>query len=190
VIYHEDSLDYPNEEILQNLLRQKDLKVIYKFNYTYIYGNASEKTVPFIIFENKEYKGLIYLDFPAENSLNSLNTLNLSEKEIRTAHILGYKQVSPVEWEVDVNASAPSLIVFTEPYDRLWRGYIGNEEVKSVPFDMVNSFVIVKTGIIHIRIYHILQTYYTLGLLISLVSFIFLTFLWIYRARHSSFMLP
>ncbi|RSN74939.1 hypothetical protein D6D85_07295 [Candidatus Methanodesulfokora washburnensis] len=190
VLYHGDSLDYPNEEILQNLLRQKDLKVIYKLNYTYIYENASEKTVPFIIFENKEYKGPIYLDFPAENSLNSLNALNLSEKEIRTAHILSYRQVSPVEWEVDVNASAPFLIVFTEPYDRLWRAYIGNEEVKSVSFDTVNSFVIAKTGIIHIRIYYILQTYYTLGLLISLVSFIFLTFLWIYRARHSSFTLP
>jgi len=191
VIYHGDSLDFPNEEILQGLLKQKDLKVVYKSNYTYIYENTSKKVVPFLIFENKEYRGPIYLGFPAENSsLNSLNTFNFSEKEIGTAHILSYRQISPVEWEVDVNASAPFLIVFTEPYDKLWRAYIGNEEVESIPFDIVNGFIIVKTGIIHIRIYYTLQAYYTLGLFISFVSFVLLAFLCIYKARNSFSTLP
>jgi len=186
VIYHGDSLDYPNEEILQDLLKQKDLKVIYKSNYTYVHENTSKKVVPFIIFENK-YKGPIYLGLPAENSgLNSLDTFNFSEKEIRTAHILSYRQISLVEWEVDVNASAPFLIVFTEPYDKLWRAYIGDEEVESIPFGIVNGFIIVKTGIIHTRIYYTLQAYYTLGLFISFVSFVLLAFLCIYKARHSA----
>jgi hypothetical protein len=95
--------------------------------------------------------------------------------------LLDYKQMSPVEWEVTVNASSPFVLVFTEPYDRLWRAYVNGREVEPIMlYGMVNGFPINETGILHIRIYYTLQTYYNVGLFTSCISFITLAFLCIY----------
>jgi hypothetical protein len=96
--------------------------------------------------------------------------------------LLNYKQISPVEWEVTVNASSPFVLVFTEPYDRLWRAYVNSKEVEPIMlYGMVNGFPIIETGILHIRIYYTLQTYYNIGLFTSCISFVILAFLYIYR---------
>jgi hypothetical protein len=314
VIYHGDSLDYPNEEILQDLLRQKDLKVVYETNYTYmpednsgsplpmnqpdfqfyqspfklitpevlprgneaeviiqytipqsvveegfkgkfwagfgiglngfsagsvsldkrifwagvyeqkmindtcgyavfkvkvpyaypgtaidVYANfydgsfrpltpsyfvarllvsPKEVNIPFIVFENEEYSGPVYIQSSVSEGAN--DTLQVFKTGV--ACLLNYKQISPVEWEVTVNASSPFVLVFTEPYDRLWRAYVNGKEVEPIMlYGMVNGFPIIETGILHIRIYYTLQTYYNIGLFTSCISFITLAFLCIYR---------
>ena len=98
---------------------------------------------------------------------------------IENAYIMNYKMLSPVEWEVIVNASKPFVLVFTEPYDKLWIACVDNRGVvKSVPlFNLVNGFLINSTGILHIRLYYTLQTYYVLGAGITLASFIALILL-------------
>ncbi|MEM3829242.1 MAG: hypothetical protein QXP36_08535, partial [Conexivisphaerales archaeon] len=71
------------------------------------------------------------------------------------------------------------------PYDRLWRAYVNGKEVESTPlYGMVNGFQINDTGIIHIKLYYTLQTYYTIGLMVSLMSFISLVTLHIYQRRR------
>jgi hypothetical protein len=99
------------------------------------------------------------------------------------ASLLSSRQVSPVEWEVVVNASSPFALVFTEPYDRLWRAYVNGKEVEPVAlYGMVNGFPISETGILHIRIYYTLQTYFNVGLLTSGLSFAVLVSLCIYQS--------
>jgi hypothetical protein len=314
VIYHGDSLDYPNEEILQDLLRQKDLKVVYESNYTYVpednsgsplpmnqpdfqfsqspfklimpealprgneaeviiqytipqsvvdegfkgkfwagfgiglngfsagstsldkrifwagvyeqkminntcgyavfkvkvpytypgtavdvYANfydgsfrpltpsyfvarllvsPREVNIPFIVFENEEYSGPVYVQSSVSEGAN--DTLQVLKTGV--ACLLNYKQISPVEWEVTVNASNSFVLVFTEPYDRLWRAYVNGKEVEPMMLcGMVNGFPINETGILHIRIYYILQMYYNVGLFTSGISFIILIFLCIHH---------
>jgi uncharacterized membrane protein YfhO len=97
--------------------------------------------------------------------------------------LLNYKRISPVEWEVTVNASSLFVLVFTEPYDRLWRAYVNGKEVEPIMlYGMVNGFPINETGILRIKIYYTLQTYYNIGLLTSGISFITLTSLCTYRS--------
>jgi hypothetical protein len=99
------------------------------------------------------------------------------------ARLLSSRQVSPVEWEVVVNASSPLVLVFTEPYDRLWRAYVNGKEVEPVAlYGMVNGFPISETGILRIRIYYTLQTYFNAGLLTSGLSFAVLACLCIYQS--------
>jgi hypothetical protein len=89
-----------------------------------------------------------------------------------THQVLSYRKVNPTYWEVVINASKPFVLVFTEPYDRLWRAYINGKELKPIPiFGLVNGFVVNETGIIHIRIYYTLQTYYLIGIAASAGTF-------------------
>jgi len=301
VIFHGDSLDYSNEEILQDLLKQKDLKIVFESNYTYVpennsnsslppdqlclqfsqspfklispkflsRGNETEIIIQYIIPENvaeKGYKGKFWFGFSIglhgfsagsvtqdksffwasvheQRMLNETNgyavfnvkvpykyrgttidiyanfydggfkrltpfyfiaRLPVFPREIKVpfivfeneeyngpiypsnftemVRILDYRQISPVEWEVTVNASSPFILTFTEPYDRLWRAYVNDKEIEPILLHgTINGFPLNETGIVHIRIYYTLQTYYNLGLLISSASFIILAFLCTHR---------
>ena len=184
VIYHGDSLDYPNEEILRDLLKQKDLKVVYTYPRIAINMSVSprEVTVPFVVFENEEYSGPIYIQSLVLTGLEGEVNDSLQVSKAGTAGLLNYKQISPVEWKVTVNASNPFILVFTESYDRLWRAYVNGKEIEPIAlYGLINGFLINETGILCIKIYYTLQTYYNIGLFTSGISFIILTFLCIYR---------
>lgn len=145
--------------------------------YIDFYGSAFTRVTPLIyigrfkvepdyiqinvtVFENLGYKGSLFVN-PTE-----------------AGKVIYYKRISPVEWEVIINASEPFILTFTEPYDRLWRAYVDGEAIDSIPlYGLVNGFVINKTGIIHIKIYYTLQTYYVAGMLVSLFTFISLAFI-------------
>jgi len=121
-----------------------------------------------LIFENLEYKGPVFVG------------------DNEKATIIDYKCISPVEWEVVVNASNPFILIYTEPYDRLWKAYVNGKEVEPITlYSMVNGFPINETGISCIKIYYTLQTYYNLGLFISGISFMILIFLCIYRRPNA-----
>jgi hypothetical protein len=118
-----------------------------------------------LIFENLEYKGPVFVG------------------DNEKATIIDYKCISPVEWEVVVNASNPFILIFTEPYDRLWKAYVNGKEVEPIMlYSMVNGFPINETGILRIKIYYTLQTYYNVGLFTSGIGFITLTSLCTYRS--------
>ncbi|MEM2911830.1 MAG: hypothetical protein QW146_04920 [Candidatus Bathyarchaeia archaeon] len=111
-----------------------------------------EINISLVIFRNEKYRGTIYVS----------NTTNFLEIE----------QISPVEWNVKVNASESFLLTFTEPYDKLWRAYVNGKELKPFPImDLVNGFQINDTGILNIRLYYTLQDYNNVGWAISLTTF-------------------
>jgi hypothetical protein len=134
-----------------------------------------EVTLRFVVFENEEYDGLVYVN----HEVSSPQEIFEVEK---ASSLRNYKQISPVEWEVVVNASSPFVLVFTEPYDRLWRAYVNGKEVEPVAlYNVVNGFTISETGTLHIRIYYTLQTYLNAGLLTSGLSFAVLVSLCAYQ---------
>jgi len=70
-----------------------------------------------------------------------------------------------------VDASSPFLLVLTEPYDRLWRAYVGNVELKPVPvYGLVNGFLVDQTGVLSVRVDYALQNYFYLGTALSFTS--------------------
>jgi hypothetical protein len=134
-----------------------------------------EVTLRFVVFENEAYNGLVYVN----HEVSSPQEIFEVEK---ASSLRNYKQISPVEWEVDINASSPFVLVFTEPYDRLWRAYVNGKEVEPVAlYNVVNGFPISETGTLHIRIYYTLQTYLNAGLLTSGLSFAILVSLCAYQ---------
>jgi hypothetical protein len=134
-----------------------------------------EVTLRFVVFENEAFNGLVYVN----HEVSSPQEIFEVEK---ASSLRNYKQISPVEWEVVVNASSPFVLVFTEPYDRLWRAYVNGKEVEPVAlYNVVNGFPISETGTLHIRIYYTLQTYLNAGLLTSGLSFVVLVSLCAYQ---------
>lgn len=96
---------------------------------------------------------------------------NLELQSENSATLAKYERVSPVEWSVTVDASAPFVIVFTEPYDPLWRAYVNGKEIEPIKlYDTVNGFYLEDTGLLHIKIYYKLQDYFNLGYALSLIT--------------------
>jgi len=106
--------------------------------------------------------------------------------DVKAANIISYKQISPVEWKVVVNTSEPFILTFTEPYDRLWTCYVDGREIKSIPaYGMVNGFQINSPGLLRIRLYYTLQTYFNVGMVISSISFVILAIFAISQRRKN-----
>ena len=96
---------------------------------------------------------------------------NLELQSENSAALAKYERVSPVEWSGTVDASAPFVIVFTEPYDPLWRAYVNGKEIEPIKlYDTVNGFYLEDTGLLHIKIYYKLQDYFNLGYALSLIT--------------------
>src|SRR3989442_7070112 len=131
----------------------------------------SEVTNRYFIFENKDFAGPVF-----SQTLNIANNANVTELLISnasiapspSANLTGYQQTSGAEFRVTARASAPFVLILTEPYDRLWRAYVGTSEIEPGPiYGLVNGFVVNQTGVVNIRIYYTLQSYLYLGMGLS-----------------------
>jgi len=141
----------------------------------------------YIIFENKDFLGAVFPQKP--NVINNGNVTDLVNSNASTiplsANITGFEQASSVELRVSIQASSPFVLVLTEPYDRLWRAYIGNSEVKPTPiYGLVNGFLVNQTGALNIRIYYTLQNYLYLGIGVSAASLSFFLAIVLIRRRN------
>jgi len=88
-----------------------------------------------------------------------------------SANVTSYEQTSEVELTATVAVSSPFVLVLTEPYDGLWRAYVGNVEVHPMLiYGLVDGFLIYQTGVLNIRIYYTLQNYLYLGAGLSATS--------------------
>ncbi|OLD03489.1 MAG: hypothetical protein AUJ07_06310 [Crenarchaeota archaeon 13_1_40CM_3_53_5] len=104
------------------------------------------------------------------NVTNLLNS-NASIVSPLSANVTSYQSTSGVELRVTAEASSPFVLVLTEPYDRLWTAYVGNDEVKPTPiYGLVNGFLVNQTGTVNIRIYYTLQNYLYIGMGLSAAS--------------------
>jgi hypothetical protein len=145
-----------------------------------LYFVARLKLVPdqmsnkYVVFGNSDFAGSVFSQSVGViNSKNSTELLrnNATISSSPSATITRYGQVSGVEWRVTADASAPFVLILTEPYDSLWRAYIGDREIKPTPiYGLVNGFLVDQVGTVSLRIYYTLQNYLTLGMITSVVS--------------------
>ena len=88
-----------------------------------------------------------------------------------SANLTSYQQTAGDEFRITTQASAPFVLILTEPYDTLWRAYVGNSEIKPTPiYGIVNGFLVNQTGVVNIKIYYTLQNYLYLGAGLSATS--------------------
>jgi hypothetical protein len=82
--------------------------------------------------------------------------------------ILNYKKISATETIVDVNASSPFMLIFSEPYNGLWVASSEGDSFSNIPvFSMMNGFWINKTGRFSITIEYAPEKTFNLGIIIS-----------------------
>src|SRR2546428_3245523 len=134
----------------------------------------SQVTNRYFIFENKDFAGPVFSQtLSIANNANTTELLNsnASIAPSPAANLTGYQQTSGAEFRVTARASAPFVLILTEPYDRLWRAYVGTSEIEPAPiYGLVNGFVVNQTGVVNIRIYYTLQSYLYLGMGLSAAS--------------------
>jgi hypothetical protein len=95
----------------------------------------------------------------------TIKNLFNNEKNIN----ISYYKINPCEYRVHIENNKPSILVFSESYHPLWKGYIKGEEISSIPvYSMVNSFYIKNTGSSDIELRFIGQGYADIGMRISL----------------------
>ncbi len=113
------------------------------------------------------------LDLAIVYSTDKLNE-NLSDIFAPTeapAHIVQYKEINPTKTIVKINSTKPYILTFAQSYDPLWRAYIGNSEVKSIPvYSIINGFYIDKVGPNTITIEYAPQKWFEIGESISATS--------------------
>jgi hypothetical protein len=83
---------------------------------------------------------------------------------------LSYSEISPVQWKVTLNASGPVQLVFTQPFDSLWKANTNGEGPHSISYNLVNIFTVNETGNEEILLSYTLQPYFEIGLAISLIT--------------------
>ena len=134
----------------------------------------NQVTNRYFIFENTDFDGTVF-----SQNVNIANNANMTELLISNASIVSspsanltsYQQTSGVEARVTFQASAPFVMILTEPFDRLWRAYIGSSEIQPTPiYGLVNGFLVNQTGTLNIRVYYPLQTYLYVGMALSAAS--------------------
>jgi len=89
---------------------------------------------------------------------------------------ISFKKVNPTLWKVQVNASAPFMLHFSESYDPLWEAVVYKEGkkievLKPVPlYGVINGYWINQTGNIDIVVNYKVQDWFEGSLIISYLT--------------------
>ena len=128
----------------------------------------------YIIFENKDFAGPVFSqssNILSNSKVTDLLASNASIVSPAWANVTSYQQTSGVGITMTAEASSPFVLILTEPFDGLWRAFIGSTEITPTPiYGLVTGFLIYQTGPVNIRIYYTLQNYLYLGMGLSLAS--------------------
>jgi hypothetical protein len=176
VVFHGDSISN-NTTLLSNILSQNHLKRVFSFTYVFNTSTGSA-SVPFIIFENDCYAGLVFLVNGTAEPLSDQSLRNATDQNVdSTVGNIYYKQESPVEWKISVNTSEPFAFILAQPYDNLWVANVNGFKVHSINHENVNLFIINEPLNGSITLSYELQQYLTYGFTVSAVSLISLAIL-------------
>lgn len=95
---------------------------------------------------------------------------------------LSYEKIDRTRYIVNVNSSSsPYVVVFPQSFNSLWYAKMDEKEYPSFPFyNSVNAFIVDKPGTIEI-LYRAQNSFY-LGLVVSLLSLLFMFSFIIYRS--------
>lgn len=178
----------------------KPLRIYGASNY-YVTNNTSEM-YHFIISNNfTPGKSIFFLrdqlrptqlDFLQENNITS--NINYTPK-------IDIQKIDATKYKLNINASQPFFLVFSESYHPKWRAYFGDikwfEVFWKKPFDADNQFMVNgyanswyvdKVGEYTITLYFMPQSLFYLGLTSLTIVFIFSIgyFAWIWKKRDFS----
>ena len=93
------------------------------------------------------------------------------------ASIYDITQVDVTHWELNINATKPFSLIFTEGFDSYWAATLTTNGHSSVVnsqniFGSINSFPINQTGVLHISIQYKPQTWLYYGITVSILFLI------------------
>ncbi len=146
-------------------------------------------TNQFLIFKNDDFGGSVFtqnLSVAPSHNVTSLLASNTTTLSSSAATVTKIDQLSNVEFDVTVYATAPFVLVLAEPYDPLWSASLYGSQLASVPvYGLSDGFVISLTGTLTIKLYYALQGYFIDGGWVSaggLVASLIVSIL-VYRRR-------
>ncbi len=106
---------------------------------------------------------------------NSSNFITTNNEE---TFITSLKRKNPVNWELDISTKDQINLTFRQAYDHRWEAivYKDGKKIYTIPSSLdkkyFNSFYINETGNLKITLYFKPQSYFYIGLIISIITFI------------------
>ncbi len=95
-----------------------------------------------------------------------------------------YKYVSPVEYNLELDGvETEDLLIFSENYSSGWVASLNEKQVKSEKYAIFNSFILEREGSYSLKVHYLPQRYVSIGLVISIITFIITTSLIIFGYR-------
>ncbi|HJU78766.1 MAG TPA: hypothetical protein VJ599_04285 [Nitrososphaeraceae archaeon] len=187
------------QAILDTMNRQQDMNLVNQFGPYYVYENSvfdSDNTPQFYAstmsteqFYASTMSAAIsnYTVFDLDRFLSALST----EAEKSPHPELEVIRQSPTHYLLRVNSTTPFLLVFTETYDPSWKIKIDSStSASSIPaYYFLNGFAIDEPGQHMIEIEYTPQTWFNIGVVISLTTLIMFLGYWmicLFRGVHSS----
>lgn len=99
--------------------------------------------------------------------------------------IINSRQISPVEYVIEIESNEPTVIYLGEPFDKKWEAYVDGQKYESFPaFWFGNAFYINKSGKFLIKIAYAEQSTRTLMILMSSVAFTLVITVIIYLSKR------
>jgi hypothetical protein len=97
--------------------------------------------------------------------------VNLESDAAHDNKILEYRKITPYQWSVRVNVSAPYILTLAETFDRAWTAsFPGGEEKSILVNGIMNGFYIDNVGTYEIILQYRPQRIFELGFIISLIT--------------------
>jgi hypothetical protein len=130
-----------------------------------------------------ETENFLYLDAIIFFKINDENeTLpSVFSSVDNSIKITEIQRVNPSKYLVSVNATKPFVLTMAEAYDPLWVAYIDGDKIGSIPFfNVINGFLINKTGSFDIVLEYEVQNTFYYGSAISLSALFVCFFVVIY----------
>jgi hypothetical protein len=109
--------------------------------------------------------------YPSQNESETLeDILNLQET---TAEIIEFTKISSTKYLVSINSTEPFTLNFAQAYDPLWTADVNGEKINPIKlYNVINGFLINKTGELTITIEYEAQKWFFYGSGISITSII------------------
>jgi Alpha-(1->3)-arabinofuranosyltransferase len=176
------------ERIIRNLDQQQDMSLVNQFGPYYVYRNSvfdSDNAAQFYA------STMSAAQFYASTMSAAISNYSVIERDRFLAALrtetekspdpeLQVIHQSPTHYLLRVNSTTPFLLVFTETYDPLWKIKIdSSRSASSIPaYYFLNGFAIDEPGQHMIEIEYTPQTWFNIGVVISLTTLLMFLGYW------------
>jgi hypothetical protein len=111
-----------------------------------------------------------------------------------TSRILNFdKKIDQTKYSLSIDSTEPFILELSRPYNQFWRAFVSDFEYKPVQLDNgANGFIIDQAGKLDVRVEYIQQSWFLIGLTVSVLSFLLaLSYLMIrYRSKKKNVGIP